>query len=56
MGPKRVRDLFEQARVEAPCVIFIDELDAMGISRGDFLTSNREHDMTLNQVQINLYL
>ena len=48
MGPMRVRELFMQARAETPCVVFIDELDALGISRGDVFTSSREHDMTLN--------
>lgn len=50
MGPKRVRELFEQARKEAPCIIFIDELDALGMQRGDRLVSCREHDLTLNQL------
>ena len=52
MGAARVRDLFEQARLAAPCIIFIDELDALGKARG--LTgaggSNDEKEQTLNQL------
>ncbi|MCM2323260.1 MAG: ATP-dependent zinc metalloprotease FtsH [Oligoflexia bacterium] len=53
LGAARVRDLFEQARAQAPCIIFIDELDALGKARG--LTavtgaSNDEKEQTLNQL------
>lgn len=48
VGAARVRDLFAQARRHAPCIIFIDEIDALGGSRGDF--GNRESDQTLNQL------
>lgn len=53
LGAARVRDLFEQARAHAPCIIFIDELDALGKARGmSSLTgaSNDEKEQTLNQL------
>jgi cell division protease FtsH len=46
---RRVRDLFERARVNAPCIIFIDELDALAKTRGG-LSSNDEREQTLNQL------
>lgn len=46
MGAKRVRDLFENARKKAPCIIFIDEIDAVGSSRG--MDRNSEKDQTIN--------
>ncbi|RMF68416.1 MAG: ATP-dependent zinc metalloprotease FtsH, partial [Cyanobacteria bacterium J069] len=48
----RVRDLFEQAKKQAPCIIFIDELDAIGKSRatGGFYGGNDEREQTLNQL------
>lgn len=48
MGAKRVRELFLKAKAKAPSIIFIDEIDAIGKSRGDF--SNVERDNTLNQL------
>lgn len=48
MGAKRVRELFLKAKSKAPSIIFIDEIDAVGKSRGDF--SNVERDNTLNQL------
>ncbi|HEC1785122.1 TPA: AAA family ATPase, partial [Campylobacter lari] len=48
MGAKRVRELFLKAKSQAPSIIFIDEIDAIGKSRGDF--SNVERDSTLNQL------
>ncbi|AJC86305.1 integral membrane ATP-dependent zinc metallopeptidase [Campylobacter sp. RM16704] len=48
MGAKRVRELFLKAKSQAPSIIFIDEIDAVGKSRGDF--SNVERDNTLNQL------
>ncbi len=51
-GAARVRDLFEQAKQKAPCIIFIDELDAIGKSRstGGFYGGNDEREQTLNQL------
>jgi cell division protease FtsH len=51
VGSARVRDLFEQAKAQAPCIIFIDELDAIGKSRGNNpMLSNDEREQTLNQL------
>ncbi|EJN24473.1 ATP-dependent metalloprotease FtsH [Pseudomonas sp. GM79] len=51
VGAARVRDLFEQARQAAPCIIFIDELDALGKMRGvGTLGGNDEKEQTLNQL------
>lgn len=51
VGAARVRDLFEQARKQAPCIIFIDELDALGRARGTFnLGGHDEKEQTLNQL------
>ncbi len=52
-GAARVRDLFDQAKQKAPCIIFIDELDAIGQSRGGgagFVGGNDEREQTLNQL------
>ncbi|MBE9168462.1 ATP-dependent zinc metalloprotease FtsH4 [Pleurocapsales cyanobacterium LEGE 06147] len=51
-GAARVRDLFEQAKKKAPCIIFIDELDAIGKSRAGsgFIGGNDEREQTLNQL------
>ena len=52
VGAARVRDLFEQARKTAPCIIFIDEIDALGRARGasSLVGSNDEKEQTLNQL------
>jgi cell division protease FtsH len=52
LGASRVRDLFEQARQKAPCIIFIDELDAIGRSRGGpaVMGGHDEREQTLNQL------
>ena len=52
VGAARVRDLFEQARQKAPCIIFIDELDAVGRSRGGpvIMGGHDEREQTLNQL------
>ncbi|TAN51366.1 MAG: ATP-dependent metallopeptidase FtsH/Yme1/Tma family protein [Methylococcaceae bacterium] len=52
VGASRVRDLFEQARQKAPCIIFIDELDAIGRSRGGpvVMGGHDEREQTLNQL------
>ena len=55
VGAARVRDLFEQARKEAPAIIFIDELDALGGARGAFAYGgNSEKEQTLNQLLVEL--
>jgi cell division protease FtsH len=53
VGASRVRDLFEQAKEKAPCIVFIDELDAIGKSRAGntgFLSGHDEREQTLNQL------
>ncbi|OFI07449.1 ATP-dependent zinc metalloprotease FtsH 4 [Clostridium acetireducens DSM 10703] len=50
MGAARVRDLFEQAQEKAPCIIFIDEIDAIGKSRDGNISGNDEREQTLNQL------
>ena len=50
VGASRVRDLFKQAQAMAPCIIFIDEIDAIGKSRDNTLGSNDEREQTLNQI------
>jgi cell division protease FtsH len=50
MGAARVRDLFKQAAEKAPCIIFIDEIDAIGKSRDGQLGGNDEREQTLNQL------
>ena len=56
VGAARVRDLFEQAKTKAPCIIFIDELDAIGKSRsaGAVMLSNDEREQTLNQLLVEM--
>lgn len=54
VGASRVRDLFHQARQSAPCVIFIDELDAVGRKRSMRVSGNDERDQTLNQLLVEL--
>ncbi|EFJ14207.1 hypothetical protein SELMODRAFT_234574 [Selaginella moellendorffii] len=54
VGPSRVRDLFAQARREAPSIIFIDEIDAIGRARGAGLGSNDERENTLNQLLVEM--
>ena len=50
VGASRVRDLFEEAKKNAPCIIFIDEIDAIGKSRDSRLGGNDEREQTLNQL------
>ena len=50
VGASRVRDLFKQASAKAPCIIFIDEIDAIGKSRENQISSNDEREQTLNQL------
>src|SRR5215813_359562 len=56
VGAARVRDLFEQARAKAPCIIFIDELDALGRARGasGLVGGHDEKEQTLNQLLVEL--
>lgn len=56
VGPSRVRDLFAQARANAPCLVFIDEIDAVGRARGKggFNGGNDERENTLNQLLIEM--
>ncbi len=55
VGASRVRDLFKQAREKAPCIIFIDEIDAIGRARGkNMLQSNDERENTLNQMLVEM--
>ena len=55
VGAARVRDLFQQARDRSPCIVFIDELDAIGKSRGVAITGgNDEREQTLNQLLVEM--
>ncbi|MFI5364314.1 MAG: ATP-dependent zinc metalloprotease FtsH [Candidatus Binatia bacterium] len=55
VGAARVRDLFEQAKQKAPCIVFIDELDALGKSRGiNPLGTHDEREQTLNQLLVEM--
>ncbi len=55
VGASRVRDLFKQAREKAPCIVFIDEIDAIGRARGkNVVMSNDERENTLNQMLVEM--
>jgi cell division protease FtsH len=55
VGAARVRDMFENAKKNAPCIIFIDEIDAVGRQRGAGLGGgNDEREQTLNQMLVRL--
>jgi cell division protease FtsH len=55
VGASRVRDLFREAEAKAPCIVFIDELDALGKSRGNsMVASHDEREQTLNQLLVEL--
>jgi len=54
VGAARVRDLFEQAKLKAPCIIFIDELDAIGKARGMGPMAHEEREQTLNQLLVEM--
>ncbi|PIE98822.1 MAG: cell division protein FtsH [Treponema sp.] len=54
VGASRVRSLFKEARDKAPCIIFIDELDAIGKSRMNSVNSNDEREQTLNQLLVEM--
>lgn len=49
-GAAKVRELFKQAQEKAPCIVFIDEIDAIGKSRNNSISSNDEREQTLNQL------
>ena len=53
-GASKVRDLFDKARKVAPCIVFIDELDAVAGSRKNAINSNDEREQTLNQILIEM--
>ena len=50
MGASKVRDLFKQAKEKAPCIVFIDEIDAIGQKRDGRISGNDEREQTLNQL------
>ena len=55
VGASRVRDMFEQAKKNAPCIVFIDEIDAVGRHRGNGMgNSNDEREQTLNQLLVEM--
>ncbi|WP_175918013.1 ATP-dependent zinc metalloprotease FtsH [Burkholderia pyrrocinia] len=55
VGAARVRDLFQQAQQKAPCIVFIDELDALGKARGvGLMSGNDEREQTLNQLLVEM--
>jgi len=55
VGASRVRDMFEQARKHAPCILFVDEIDAIGRKRsGNAMGGNSESDQTLNQLLVEM--
>jgi cell division protease FtsH len=54
VGAARVRDLFQQAQAKAPCIIFIDELDALGKARGMGPMAHEEREQTLNQLLVEM--
>jgi cell division protease FtsH len=54
VGASRVRDMFEQAKKNSPCIIFIDEIDAVGRNRGSSVGGNDERDQTLNAMLVEM--
>ena len=55
VGASRVRDMFEQAKTNAPCIVFVDEIDAVGRKRGmGFSGTNDEREQTLNQLLVEM--
>lgn len=54
VGSARIRDLFKKARSKAPCIVFIDEIDALARKRVSFSTGSSEKDVTLNKLLIEL--
>lgn len=54
VGASRVRDLFEEAKKNAPCIVFIDEIDTIGKQRGVNMNGNDEREQTLNQLLVEM--
>lgn len=54
VGASRVRDLFEQARKQSPCIVFVDEIDAVGRQRGVSMGGHDEREQTLNQLLVEM--
>jgi cell division protease FtsH len=54
LGAARVRDLFAKARQKAPCIVFIDEIDAVGRKRSQMAWHNDERETTLNQLLVEM--
>ncbi|MCK5807029.1 MAG: ATP-dependent zinc metalloprotease FtsH, partial [Mycoplasmataceae bacterium] len=54
MGAKRVREMFKEARKNAPAILFIDEMDAVGRKRGSSMSGNDEREQTLNQILVEM--
>lgn len=54
VGPKRVRDMFASARDKAPCILFIDEIDAIGGKRSGTSFGHQERENTLNQLLVEM--
>jgi cell division protease FtsH len=54
VGASRVRDMFEQAKKNSPCIIFVDEIDAVGRKRGNSMGGNDERDQTLNAMLVEM--
>lgn len=54
VGASRVRDMFEEARKQSPCIIFIDEIDAIGKARTQSIVGNDERDQTLNALLVEM--
>ena len=54
VGARRIRQLFEKARANTPCIVFIDELDAVGKGRSGGPGSNDEREQTLNQLLVEM--
>lgn len=57
VGPRRIRDLFLEAKMNSPCIVFIDEIDALGsrsVSKDEFGRSNEERNATVNQILVEI--
>lgn len=57
VGPRRIRDLFDNAKINAPCIVFIDEIDAIGartVQTDSFGKNNEERNATVNQLLVEM--